>query len=88
MLEHVGVVVGTGQARREEVVAQRGAHAVHLVGGQLLALPAAAEHDAELGVAVAHRAADGGAELRVVDAVGAVGAEIDHVVTIRRRARR
>ena len=44
--QHVGVVVGPRQARRVEVVAQRGAHAADLVGGQLLALPAAADHDA------------------------------------------
>ena len=53
--KHVGVVVLAGQARGVEVVAERGAHAVHLVGRDLLALAAAAEHDAELGVAARRR---------------------------------
>ena len=34
-------------------------------------------------VAVAHRAADRRADRRVVDALGAVRAEVEHVVTIR-----
>ena len=78
--QHVGVVVGPRQARRVEVVAQRRPHAAHLVGGELLALPAAADDDAELGVAVAHRPPDGRAERRVVDRLGGVGAEVDDVV--------
>ena len=49
--KHVGVVVLAGQARGVEVVAERGARAVHLVGRDLLALAAAAEHDADVGVA-------------------------------------
>ena len=84
MRKHVGVVVGTGEPGGEQVVAQRGAHAVHLVGRQLLALPAAAEHDAEVGLAVAHGATDRRAERRVVDGFGAVGAEVGHVVSLRR----
>ena len=68
---------GAGHARGVEVVAQRGADAAHLVGGELLALPAAAEHDADVGLAVADRAADAGADRRVVDRLGRVGAVVD-----------
>ena len=78
--EHVGVVVLAAQARGVQVVAQRGPHAVHLVGGDLLALARAAEHDAPVGLAGHHGAADGGTDGRVVDRVGAVGAEVDRLV--------
>ena len=66
-----------GHARRVEVVAERGADAVHLVRRDLLALAAAAEHDAALGLAADDRRADGRAVRRVVDRLGAVGPEID-----------
>ena len=82
MRQHVGVVVGPGHAGRVEVVAQRGPHAADLVGRQLLALAAAAEDDADLGPPVAHGPADGGAERRVVDRFGRVGAEVVDVVTL------
>ena len=49
--QHVGVVVPARVLGGVEVVAERGAHALHLVGRDLLALAAAAEHDAALGVA-------------------------------------
>ena len=49
--EHVGIVVLARHARGVEIVAERGARAAHLVGRDLLALPAAAEHDAHVGVA-------------------------------------
>src|SRR5215217_2350183 len=55
--QHVGVVVGTRHARRVEIVAEGRAHAADLVRRQLLALPAAAQHDPELGVAAARSAA-------------------------------
>jgi hypothetical protein len=58
----------------------RSASAAHLVGGQLLTLPAAAEHDPEVGLAVAHRAGGGGAEDRVVDALGRVRPVVDDLV--------
>ena len=45
--QHVGVVVRAGQAGGVQVVAERGPDAAHLVGRELLALPAAAEHDAD-----------------------------------------
>ena len=82
MLSTLASLCCAGHAGRVEVVAQCGAHAVHLVGGELLALAAAAEHDAEVGVAVAHRAADRRADRRVVDALGAVRAEVEHLVTL------
>ena len=49
--QDVGVVVLPAQPGGEQVVAERGAHAVHLVGGDLLALPGPAEHDAAVGLA-------------------------------------
>ena len=66
----------TGHAGGVEVVAQRGARAVHLVGRDLLALTAAAEHDAPIGVAAHDGPAHRRAERRVVDRFLAVGAEI------------
>src|SRR4051812_21878642 len=72
--EHVGIVVLARQARRRLVVAQRGARAVHLVGRDLLALAAAADDDAELGVTTDDRPRRRRAEHRVVDGFLAVGA--------------
>ena len=65
--EDVGVVVLARQARRVEIVAERRADAAHLVGGDLLALAAAAEHDAAVGLAGDDGAADAEADRRVVD---------------------
>ncbi len=42
--------------------------------------PLPPEHDADVGIAVADLAGGGGAELRVVDAVGRVGAAVDDLV--------
>ena len=64
--EDVGVVVGAREPRRVEVVAERRADAGHLVGGDLLALPAAADDDAALGAARDDGPADGGADRRIV----------------------
>ena len=75
--QHVGVVVLSGQARRVQAVAERRPNASHRVGSQLLALPGAADHDPEVGIAVADRPGGGGAERRVVDALGRVGAMVD-----------
>ena len=81
--EHVGVVVGPGEAGREQIVAQRGPDPPHLVGGDLLALPAAAEDDAPLGPAGDDGAGDGGADGRVVDGLLGVGAEVVDRVAVR-----
>ena len=66
-----------------QVVAQRGADAAHLVGGDLLALAAAAEHDAAVGVA--RRRRPGRRRRRSAgsrrDSVG-VGAEVDDLVAV------
>ncbi len=78
--QHVRVVVLACHTRRVQVVAQRSADAMHLVGGQLLALSASAEHDAEIGVAVANRAADACADRGVVDRVGGIGALVVDLV--------
>ena len=74
--QDVGVVVLARQAGRIEVVAQRRADAVNLVGGDLLPLPAAADDDAAVGAARRDRAGDVGADRRVVDRRLAVGAAI------------
>ena len=68
------------QARGVEIVAQRGADAGDLVGGDLLALAAAAEHDAAVGAPVGDRAADRDADRRIVDRRFAVGAVIVDLV--------
>ncbi len=82
--QHVGVVVSAGQSCREQVVAQCRAHSVHLVGGQLLALATAPDHNADLDLAVAHGTSDGRTELGVVATLGAVGSQVDDVVAIGR----
>ena len=84
--EDVGVVVLARQPRGVEIVAQRGADAGDLVGGDLLALAAAAEHDAAVGAAFGDRAADGDADRRIVDRRLAVGAVIVDGVPEPRRA--
>ena len=53
---------GPRHAGGVELVAQRGAHAGHLVGRELLALSAAADDDAALGVALDDGPADERAE--------------------------
>ena len=78
--QHVGIVVLAGHAGCEQVVAQRGSDARHLVGGDLLALSGSAEHDAALGIAPHHGPADGRAVGGVVDGLGAVGTDIAHGV--------
>src|SRR5439155_5898733 len=71
---------GPGQLGGGEVVAQRRPGAVDLVGGDLLALTAAADDDAEFGVAGDHRAGGRRAERRVVDGRLAVGPQVGDVV--------
>ena len=56
--EHVGVVVLAAHAGEVQVVAEGGAHAPHLVGGDLLALAAASEDDAPVDVALGDEPAD------------------------------
>jgi hypothetical protein len=55
---------------------------LHLVGRELLALAAAAEHDAALGVALGDLAPDARAVDRVVDRLLGIGAEVGHVVAV------
>jgi len=71
-----------GQPGGELVVAQRGADPVHLVGGHRLALAAAAEDDADVGVAAHHRPGRRRAERRVVDWRLRVGAQVGDVVAL------
>ena len=63
MREDVGVVVLPRQAGRVEIVAQRGADAGDLVGGDLLALAAAADDDAAVGASRRDRAARRSAQM-------------------------
>ena len=78
--EHVGVVVLAGQARRIEIVAEGGARAVDLVGGDLLALAAPADDDPAIGLAGDDEPRDVGADRRIVGRRVAEGAAIVHVV--------
>src|SRR3954451_2368417 len=85
--EDVGVVVLARQPRGVEVVAQRRTNPVDLVRGDLLALPAAAEHDAAIGAPVDHGAAYREADRRVVDRLLVRRAEVlDRVPETRERA--
>jgi hypothetical protein len=68
------------EARGVEIVAERGTNAAHLVRRDLLALTAAAEHDAALGVAVGDRPRDRQTDRRVIHGRFAVGAVIVHDV--------
>ena len=80
--QHVGVVVPAARLGGVQVVAQRGAHALHLVRGDLLALTAPTEHDAPVGPPGGDLTADGGADRRVVDRRLGVGAEVVHLVAV------
>ena len=87
--EHVGVVVLARQPGRVEVVAERRADAGHLVGGDLLALAAPAEHDAAVGLAADDAPRHVGADRRVVDRRLAVGPEVVDIMAepLQRRRR-
>ncbi len=85
--EHVRIVVRARQARRVEVVAQRGANPDNLVGGDLFALSAAADHDAAIGAPLGDGSCDGEADRRVVDRLFAVRAMVvDRVPEMLQRA--
>ena len=83
--EDVGVVVLARQPRRVEIVAERRADAGDFVRGDLLALPAAAEHDAAIGAALGDRAPDADADERIVHRRLAVRAVIVDAVPERRQ---
>jgi len=74
--EDVGIVVQARQPRRVEIVAERRADADDLVRRDLLALAAAAEDDAAVGLALGDRTRDRKADRRVVDRRFAVGAVV------------
>jgi 23S rRNA (cytosine1962-C5)-methyltransferase len=85
--QHVGIVVLARQARRIEIVAQRGAHAGNLVGGHLFPLAAPADHDAAVGPAVDHVPRYVGANRRVINnGIAVSAAVVGHVSeTLERR---
>ncbi len=70
--QDVGVVVLPRQARREQIVAERGSNAGDFVRRDLLALAAAAEDDASIGLPLGHGAPDREADRRIVDRLFAV----------------
>lgn len=80
--QYVRIIVCTTQASGVQAIAQSGANTTHLVGGKLLTLPAPPEHDADIGIAVAHRTADSRADLGVVDGLGRVCALIIDEVSL------
>lgn len=80
--EDIGIVVGPCHSGRIEVVAQRCAHTMHLVRGQLLTLATAAEHDAEVGLTVADRTTHCRADGWIVAALGGVGPQIDDLMPL------
>src|SRR3546814_395947 len=79
--QHIGVVVLAAEARRGDVVAERGAGARMAVHGDGDADAGAADDDAGVGLARGHRLGHRAAEIGVVDRGRAVpGAEVDHFV--------
>jgi len=74
--QHVRVVVLARQARRVDIVAESRADAGDLVRGHLLALSAAAHHDAPLGAPFGDLTRHREADRRIVDGLLAVGAKI------------
>jgi 23S rRNA (cytosine1962-C5)-methyltransferase len=79
--EHVGIVVLAGQTSRVEIVAQGRSHTRDFVGGDLLALSAAAEDDPSIGPALDHRSPNVRADGGIVNRFFGVRAEIVDVVT-------
>jgi hypothetical protein len=74
--EDVRVVVLARESGGEEIVAEGGPDTRHLVRGDLLALTAAAHHDAAIGPPFGDGAADGDADWRIVHRFLAMGAVI------------
>ena len=69
----VRVVVLPRQPCRVQIIAERGANSGDFVGGDLLALPASAEHDPAFGLAAGDGTRDRQTDRRVVDGLLAVG---------------
>ena len=74
--QDVGIVVLARQPRRVQIVAERGANAGHLIGGDLLALSAATEYDAALGTPLGDRTRDTETDRWIVDRRVVIGAVI------------
>src|SRR4029453_6900440 len=83
----VGVVVLPRHPRGVKIVAERGAHAGHLVGGDLLPLTAAANYDSAVGTAAHHRPRHVRADLRVVHRLGVMRAAVVDLVSESRQRR-
>ena len=79
--QHVGVIVFAREVRRRHVVHDRGANAGNLVGGHGDPDARATDRDAEVALARGDASTHGGAEVGIVDRIGAVvGAEVERVV--------
>ena len=74
--EHVGVIVLAGELRRQRIVDPRAAARGIAVDGDRDADARAADRDSALGVAAAIASASFRAEIGIIDALGAVGAEV------------
>ena len=81
--DHIGIIVLTCKMSRGDVVDGGGPHTGDLVGRDRDTDPAAAHADAEFGLAAGDATANRGAVVGVVDGLGAVGSEIDHLVAAR-----
>jgi hypothetical protein len=78
--KHIGVVVLARKAGHELTLTQRRPHAMDFVRGDVLALPAASEHDAEVRFTSHHGAAHSRAERGIVDGLFGVSTEVGDVV--------
>ena len=78
--EDVHVVVFDSLTGGEGIVAHGGTDAGHFVGGDRGPDTAPAEHHTTVGVAPAHRFAEGAGVVRIVNGDGVVRAEVDDLV--------
>ena len=77
--QDIRVVVLAREPRRRHVMAERAADMAVAVGGDAHADAGAADQHAALRAAAAERVGDGIREIRIIDRIGAVGAEIEHL---------
>ena len=84
--QHIGIVVLARHSCRVEAVAECRTSAADLVRGELFALAAPPEHDADVGAAVANLTGSSCAELGIVDTLRRVGPAVDDLVAGRGQA--
>ena len=78
--QHVGVVVLAAEPCGDRIGRLHAADAADLVGNDLLAGAAAAQDDAELALAGCHGARGWRDDVGIVDRLGRIDAEVDHLV--------